>query len=61
MNLTHPEIVAKFILSHPIVVCQLDNKVVVLRTKPNHRFAPSSVVRAAWIHNVNKHMAVIVI
>lgn len=57
MTFTHPEIVAKVILSHPIVVGQFNNKVLIFRTKANHRFTPSSVVRTAWIENVNKHVA----
>lgn len=52
----HPEIVAKFILSNTVVVGQLNNKVVIFGTKSNHCFAPSSVVRAALMQNVTKHM-----
>lgn len=57
MNFTYPEIVAKFILSHPIVVGQFYNKVVIFRTKANHGFTPSSVVGAEWIQKVIKHTA----
>lgn len=57
MTFTHPEIVAKFILPHPIVVGQFNNKVVIFRTKANHCFTPSSVVGAAWIQKVIKHTA----